>query len=117
MNRSELLDWLQQQHQQWEALLEQIGPERMEQPGVNGAWSMKDMVAHLTGWNRRLVAYMRAAQAGQPEPPPPWPAELQTDDEINGWIYASNRGRSTREVLEETQQIFQQLFAVVEGLP
>ena len=73
MNKSELLNWLRQQHQQWEALLEEIGPQRMDQSGVNGPWSMKDMVAHLTGWNRRLVAYMRAAQAGQSEPPPPWP--------------------------------------------
>jgi hypothetical protein len=117
MNKSELLQWLQQQHRQWETLLEQIGPERMDQPGVNGAWSMKDMVAHLTGWNRRLVAYMQAAQAGHREPPPPWPAELQTDDEINDWIYRSNRGRSVAAVLRETQQVFQQLFALVEDLP
>ena len=51
MNKSELLNWLQEEYQQWEALLDQIRPERMEQPGVNGDWSMKDIVAHLTGWN------------------------------------------------------------------
>lgn len=49
MNKPELLSWLQKEIQQWEALLDQIGAERMEQPGVNGDWSMKDMVAHLAG--------------------------------------------------------------------
>jgi len=44
MTKSELLTWLQEAYQQWEAFLDQIGPERMDQPGVNGQWSMKDIV-------------------------------------------------------------------------
>lgn len=56
MTKSELLNWLQEEYQQWEALLREIGPERMGHPGVNGNWSMKDMAAHLTGWHRHLVA-------------------------------------------------------------
>jgi hypothetical protein len=31
MNKSDLLHWLQEEYQQWEALLTQIGPERMDQ--------------------------------------------------------------------------------------
>ena len=117
MNKSELLDWLQEEYKHWEALLDQIGPEHMDQPGVNGGWSIKDLVAHLTGWNRRLVDRLQAAQRREPEPPPHWPAHLQTDDEINAWIYESNHGRSVREVLEESHQVFQQMFAAIEGLP
>ena len=98
-------------------LLAQIGPERMEQPGVNGRWSMKDMVAHLNGWQPKLIASMQAAQRGEPEPPPPWPAQLQTEDEINTWIYESKKGRPVHEVLNETDQQFQQLIAVIESLP
>lgn len=49
MNKSELLNTLREEYQQWEALLDQIGAARMDQPGVNGEWSMKDIVAHLTG--------------------------------------------------------------------
>ena len=117
MKKSELLDWLQEEYQQWEALLDETGPAHMEQPGVNGDWSMKDIVAHLTGWQPRLITRLQAAQLGESEPPPPWPAHLQTDDEINARIYESNRGRSVSEVLDESHQIFQQLLAVIEGLP
>jgi len=117
MNKSELLNWLRKEYQEWEAFLGQIGTARMDQPGVNGDWSMKDIVAHLTGWNRWLVARLQAAQRSQPEPPPPWPAHLQTDDEINAWIYESNQGRSVHAVLDESHQVFQQLLAVIEGLP
>lgn len=117
MKKSELLNWLQEEYQQWEAFLDQIGPECMEQPGVNGDWSMKDIVAHLTGWQPRLITHLQAAQRGEPEPPPPWPAHLQTEDEINAWIYESNRGRSVDEVLNESHRVFQQFLAVIEGLP
>jgi hypothetical protein len=117
MKKAELLDWLQERYQQWEGFLDQIDPRRMDHHGVNGDWSMKDIVAHLTGWNRWLVARFQAAGRREPEPPPPWPVHLETEDEINAWIYASNRGRSVREVLEETHQVHQQLLTVIEGLP
>jgi hypothetical protein len=117
MTKSELLIRLREEYQQWEALLDQIGMVRMGQPGVNGDWSMKDMIAHLTDWNRWLVARLQAAQRSEPEPTPPWPANLQNEDEINAWIYEANHRRSVREVLEESREVFQQLFAALEALP
>jgi hypothetical protein len=117
MKKSELLNWMNEQHRDWEALLDQIGPAHMDEPGVNGDWSMKDLVAHLTGWNRRLVASIKAALRGEPEPPPPWPAHLKGDDEINAWIYETNRGRSVRQVLDVSDQVFQELLAVFKEFP
>jgi len=117
LKKSELLNWLQAEDQQWKAFLDQIGPARMDQPGVNGDWSMKDLVAHLTSWNRWLVARIQAAQRREPEPPPPWPSYLHNEDVINAWIYASNRGRSVSEVLDESQRVFQKLLAVIQSLP
>ncbi len=115
--KAELSAGLQQEYQTWLALLDEIGPSRMDQPGVAGAWSIKDIVAHLTGWRRRTVARLQAIQRGESEPPPPWPAHLQTDDEINAWIYQSRHSNSVREVLDESDQVFQALLAVIESLP
>ena len=117
MNKSDLLNWLQEDNQQWEALLAQIDPKRMDQGGVAGHWSIKDIIAHLTPDHHRLVANIQAAQRGEPEPPPPWPAHLQTDDDINAWIYETNRGRLVRDIVHESQEVFLLLLAVVEGLP
>ncbi|MEZ4660419.1 MAG: DinB family protein [Caldilineaceae bacterium] len=117
LNKSELLQWLQQEYQLWQAFLAEIGPERMDQPGVNGDWSMKDIVAHLTGWLPKLINGLRAAHRGEPEPPLPWPAHLDDEDDINAWIYASNRERPVREVLDESQHQFQRLLQVIEELP
>ena len=117
MNKSELLNWLGEEYQQWEALLDQIGPALMDRSGVNGDWSMKDIVAHLTGWNRWLVIRTQAVQRGESEPSPPWPSHLESEDEINAWIYESYRGRMVYEILDETHQGYQQILAVIESLP
>jgi GNAT superfamily N-acetyltransferase len=120
MNKSELLSGVREEYRQWEALLNQIGEARMEQPGAAADWSIKDIIAHLTGWRRRTVARLQAAQRSEGEPPSPWPAHLQADvdlDAINAWIYEQNRGRSLREVLDESHHVFQQMFAAIEGLP
>lgn len=117
MTKSEILQWLEQAQGQWQTLLDEIGLARMEQPGVNGDWSMKDIVAHLAGWNRHLLNRFGAALRGEAEPPPPWPAQLETDDEINAWIYETNHERTPRDVLDESAQINQAIYALVETLP
>lgn len=117
MTKSELLHWLQEEYRQWQDLLAAIGSSRMEQPGADGHWSIKDLVAHLTGWQYRLNSHIGAAHRNEPEPPPPWPAHLQSDDEINGWIYEANHERPTSAVLADSQQMFQQLFTVMQALP
>jgi len=117
MNKSELVNWLQEEYRQWESLLEQVDPSRMDQPGVNSLWSFNDLLAHLIPDNLRLVADLQAIQRHESAPPPPWPAHLQTDDEINAWIYEMNHGRPIPQVLDESQRAFQQILALVQELP
>lgn len=117
MTKAKLLADLHREQEQWEALLNQIGETRMDQPDVAGGWSIKDIVAHLTGWRQRTVARLQAAQRGEDDVAVPWPSHLQTDDEINAWLYEANRDRSVHEVLDDSRQVFQQLVAVIEALP
>lgn len=117
MTKTELLNGLHAEYQQWQALLDEIGSTRMDQPGVTGDWSIKDIVAHITGWRRRTVGRLQALQRGEPEPPPPWPVHLQTDDEVNAWIYQSRQAYSVQAILDESAQVFQALIAAIEGLP
>jgi hypothetical protein len=78
---------------------------------------MKDIVVHLTGWRKRTVGRLQAALHHQPEPAPPWPAYLQTDDEINAWMIASNRDRSLSAILQEDRAVLQQLVDTLSAFP
>ena len=117
MRRAELLAELDSEREAWEGLLAQIGEDRMEEPGVAGSWSIKDVVAHLTAWRRRTVGRLEAVANGRPEPTPPWPADLHGDDEINAWFHARDRDKAVGEVLDESRRVFQELVAAIQKLP
>src|SRR4051794_36557116 len=117
MTKSDLVTWLREEHRRWETLLDRVGAARMEEVGATGSWSMKDLVAHLTVWQRNLIGRMLAAQRGEPAPAPAWPAQLEAEDDVNAWIHQANRERSVGEVLGDSAQMFGELFAAVDGLP
>lgn len=117
MQRSELVRELNAEQEAWERLLAEIGEDRMEEPGAAGAWSIKDVVAHLAAWRRRTVGRLEAAAKGQPEPAGEWPAELQEDDEINAWFHARDRDKSVRQTLAESRRVFEQLRSAIESMP
>ena len=117
MNKSELLNCLQEEYQQWEALLKRIDPTLMDQVGVSSQWSFKDLIAHLIPDGLRCVADLQALQRNEQKPPPPWPAHLQNDDEINTWIYQTTHERPVHQVLDELHQMFRDLFTALKELP
>ena len=117
MNKTELIDWLRSEQQQWWDLLMQFDEADMETPGLNGDWSLKDMVAHLTTWHRDHVLCLDAAVKGTPAADPPWPLELMDTDEINAWIFSQNHPRKLQEVLDENENVFEALIGVVGSFP
>ena len=100
-----------------ERLVAEAGPSRMEQPGVAGHWSLKDAIAHLTGWRWWSVARMEAA-VNNSEPTPPWSSGLDESteenvDRINDEFYAKSRDRAVGDVLRESRETFDRLEAAL----
>ena len=119
LSKMQLLTELRKEQAAWEALLGEIGEENMTQPEVAGDWSIKDIVAHITGWRRRTVLRFRATLDPTVDMTPYWPAELDEDDEvdeINAWIYKANRDRPLADVLNDSREVFQQLVEACDAL-
>ena len=119
ISKKQLLAEMQSEQAAWLALLDEIGEENMTQPEVAGGWSIKDIVAHITGWRRRTVLRFRAVLDPTVDMTPDYPAELDEDDEvdeINAWIYKANRDRPLADVLNDSREVFQQLVAEVDAL-
>lgn len=117
-----ILETLEMERRAWEALLAAVGEERMEQPGVNGDWTFKDMMAHLIGWRRQTVNRLNAALHGTEPSPPPWPPEWDESDEaqldrINAYIYETNKDRPLSDVLAESRAQFGQMRDAITALP
>ena len=117
ISKTQLLAELNNENAYWQTLLDDIGEANMTQPEVAGGWSIKDIVAHLTGWRRRTVRRIQATRNHESDVTPPWPSELQEDDDINAWIYESNRDRPLADVLSDSREVFQQLVDAINAFP
>ena len=115
--KGELLAAINRDRETWEAILAEVGENRMLEPGAIGDWTFKDLVAHLTAWRARTLQRLEAAANGQPEPRPVWPAGLHSDDEINIWIYEANQDRLLGEILGESRESYARFSEVVQMLP
>jgi hypothetical protein len=116
-SRDEILDRIRAEQQSWRALVDSVGRERMDQPGPMGDWTFKDLVSHLAAWRNRTIGRLDAAARGEPEPPSPWPSELDDDDSINAWIHERDRDLSLDEVLADYDSSFDRLAAAIAALP
>jgi hypothetical protein len=114
MTKQQLLDQLARERRLWEALLAEIGPARMELPGVTGDWTMKDTIAHITTWWRREVARLAAAQRDERPPDHPPQSEVKV---INQWVYLTSRDRPLAHVLRDEQEAWQQGVTIIQALP
>ena len=99
----QLIDIFQSERSNWEALLEQIDQDRLTLPGVAGEWSVKDIIAHITWFEREMIGMIKDhAMEGSDL----W--NLPTD-ERNKAIYEEYRELSLSQATEESAQVFQQL--------
>ncbi|MDP9366554.1 MAG: ClbS/DfsB family four-helix bundle protein [Chloroflexota bacterium] len=114
--KARVLEAIDAERAAWHALVVEVGEDRMEEPGPMGAWSFKDLAAHLTGWRQRSLDQIEAAQRGETDAPPPWPAALSTDDEINAWIHRREHDRPLAAVLADADATFARLRASVDAL-
>jgi hypothetical protein len=117
VTKANVLAAIDEEQADWDALVAEIGPERVEEPAFAGGWSFRDITAHLMGWRQYGIARLEAAANDEPEPPAPWPADLKEDDEINAWFYERDRNIPTSEVLRSASESYERLHNVVEALP
>ena len=115
MNKARFLETLRSERAQWETLLTEIDEAHMTLPGVAGEWSVKDIIAHVTAYERGVVEWLGAAARGEVLELP----ELDQPDveQRNAVIFTKYRARPLPEVLWESQQVFAQLLELVESLP
>ena len=115
MDKQQLLETMKTTRADWEALLTKVGEARMTVAGVTGNWSVKDVVVHLTAWEKQTVARLTAVRHGGTPEPAPWPPNLSEEDE-NEWIYEANRKRTLRDVLDDSRRVHDQVMKQLQSV-
>jgi len=101
----------------WRDLAARVGPDRYAEPGPMGEWTFGDLAGHLLGWRNRTIARLDAFSRDEPDPPNPWPAELEGDDDsINDWIRGRHAGRTPEELVADYDASYDRIVAALERL-
>ena len=109
-NVQQLIDKIQTAWLAWEKLTKPVSQDRLSRMGTAGDWSLKDIIAHITWFEREMVGLIRAHALVGSEL---W--NLPTD-ERNAAIYEQTKDQPLEQVLAESQQVHQQLMEALPSL-
>ncbi len=56
--KSELLRVMEAGRREWDKVLSQINEQHLSEPGVEGVWSVKQIVAHVAGYEEWTAAFL-----------------------------------------------------------
>jgi hypothetical protein len=90
-----------------------ILPAQMSVPGVNGAWSAKDTIAHLTFWHQNLLARLDSAATDRHVSA----ATAIDDDTWNLRCFVANRDRTLDDIMADLWRTQQAIEDAIDALP
>ncbi len=114
--KAELLERIERARASLDEVIDGLSDGQLSAPGPDGAWSVKDHLAHLAAWEQGIAALLQrrprygAMQLDEK-------TYLSTDaDGLNAIIYQQNKGRSLGEVRAAFRQAQRELLAALGGL-
>ncbi len=85
------------------------------EPGVTGAWSVRDIIAHVTWWEEEALKHLPLILAGRR--PPRYSVTYGGIDAFNARMTASRKDWSLAEVLRHRDESHRRLIAFVKSAP
>ena len=114
VTKAELLSNIQNGYKQFEAILAPLSEAQMTTPSVNGPWSVKDNLAHLTVWQNYLLDQIQGILTNQK--PPDFMPGLSSEDEQNEYIFQQNKDRPLSDVVAKFRASYQLVLAAVQSM-
>ena len=110
MDKLSFINKVQEAREEWQSLIEEVDKPRMIEPGLPGGWSVKDVIAHITWYEREMIGMLKAMAL---EGSDLWQLP---QDKRNVPIYDENRDRPLEEVLSEAEQVYDLLFEAIASI-
>ena len=115
MNRQQLLKQLDKA---WEAFKESyagLSDSELMQPGVTSAWSVRDLIAHVTWWEEKALMHLPLILDGGK--PPRYSVTYGGIDAFNAEMTERKRNLSLSEVLQQRDDTHRRLIDYVQRAP
>jgi len=115
-SKQDLLQSIDQEHEQFLAVAGSIPEARYREEGVWGdGWTVLDLFAHLTEWEQLFLGWYREGLGGSPAVPAPGYKWNQTPA-LNRAIWRKHHARSLRSVLRDFAASYREIHALAASL-
>lgn len=115
INRSQLLKRLDKEWEALKASYAGLSDLELLEPGVTGAWSVRDIIAHVTWWEKEALTHLPLILAGGK--PPRYSVTYGGIDAFNAQMTEQKRGLSLSEVLWQREDTHCRLIDFVQSAP
>jgi hypothetical protein len=115
MNRSQLLKRLDKAWETLKASYAGLSDSDLMEPGVTGAWSIRDTIAHVTWWEEEALKYLPVILAGGK--PPRYSVMYGGIDAFNAQMAEQQKGLSLSEVLQQRDEVHRRLIDLIQSVP
>jgi len=105
--RDEVLGLIRDSRAALENALARIPEHRLQEALLDGGWSAKDLMAHVTHWEMAFLSNVG-------EPPPPVP-DQGSEEATNRAVYEHHRARPLGDVRREFEETHRRLVERVSG--
>src|SRR5262249_32448604 len=93
--KDELLNEAALQFQAFHEAIHGLNEEQLTEPWL-GPWSIRDIIAHISGWHRELIPALERLAPGQR----PFPEGVRYDDQVDEWNARFAAGQREVEVTD-----------------
>ena len=112
LSKQELLEEIRVEHGLLEETLSRLTHAQMLIGGVEGEWCVKDILAHISTWERWMIRWTTSLVRGEkPDTPDPWDV-----DRMNEKTFARVKGLALADVLEEFRLSYWDSVTLAESL-
>jgi hypothetical protein len=116
VDKIQLLEWITASRAELDAAIAPLTDAQMTAPGTEGELSIKDLLAHVSWWERRTMRALAYAARG--DAPPKLAAEGEGEsgvNRVNAETFVANRARTLDDVRAEYAQSGRDLLAALKG--
>ena len=113
MKKDEILSELEDKREQFLDTIDGLSDQALQEPGVVGDWSVKDVMSHISAWEAELVKLLWQAKQGQK--PTSVHFSDKSVDELNALWYQETHSRPLDRVLADFSAVRRQTNRRVEA--
>ena len=110
MTKDELLANIKRDRARLDEIVRRLDAATMVDPRLDGGWSVKDVLAHITAWEQFCLEWVLTGKGAEPALTP------EQIEAFNAKTYAENRDRPLTDVATASGRSSAEMLAAVEAL-